>query len=381
MGVVRFWFLVGISESVCVSTQFPAIVADAGSTGTRVYAFHFTEEGVDMSLLGKITPGLSTFVEQDQVSKVADLLAPLMNGGSSHFGGLRDIPVHILGTGGVRSLSPDLQSKLWEQLREELELRKNEFVGSVVLSAIHGTQEAFYGLVSVRHLTGGNFGVLDLGGSSAEIAHAGSDDLAGNADDLLETHAQLGTEKIRAEAMASCVFVSDDEFAGARCSAKITEILANHSIDRILFDNDHDFYGVSAFAYSLDFAYWLFTAGDGDAPHHDPRIQAFLAEYPRPSLQTIRGLCSALCSQPFDLDLFTRHVRTNAKEATGRCFDVCYVAELLHAFGVQDNERRITFAISVQDREIEWTLGYYLTHVVKSATHSATQNRNTRDDL
>ena len=358
---------------MCVTSSFPAIVADAGSTGTRVYAFHLTEEGVDMSLLGKITPGLSTFAERDEIAKVADLLAPLLDRGARRLGG-RAVPVHVLGTGGVRSLAQPLQSALWTRLRAELTTRTSAAVGALVLDAIPGTKEAFYGLVSVRHLTGGNFGVLDLGGSSAEIAHAGVDDTAGSEDDLLVTHAQLGTEKIRAEASEACTFSKGDSAAGRRCTERIKQVLAEHTIDRILFDNDHDFYGVSAFAYSLDFAFWLVNNKS------DSRYAAFLGEYPAPSVAVLRDLCGALCAEALDVALFTQHPRTNAREAEGRCFDVCYVAELLAAFGVQDHERRITFAIAVEDREIEWTLGYYLTHVV-SSTQKASVPTNTRDDL
>ena len=146
-----FFFLPVLTA--CVS---PALVCDAGSTGTRVYAFSIqNDRRVDFKLIGKMTPGLSTFAVEKNLPAAADELAVLLAQGLTMLG--PETPIHVLGTGGVRSLPEAAQAELWRDLRQLLSLK---FKGQLKLTAIHGTYEAFYGLVSANYLFPGGVGVL-----------------------------------------------------------------------------------------------------------------------------------------------------------------------------------------------------------------------------
>lgn len=338
-----------------------ALVCDAGSTGTRIYAFSENRQ-VEMNLIGKVTPGLSGFALAQNISGAVEQLVPLIKSGFALLGSV--VPLHILGTGGVRSLPEDVQSVMWSEISDLLIERLGEI--EIKMHAIHGIDEAFYGLVSANFLIGG-VGVLDLGGSSVEIAHAGDDGILGTDDDVLITHSGLGTEKVRRLVDTSCE--PGNQNSGIVCRDKIRNVLGQAEIEKLLSGGNQDFLGISAFVYSLDFASWLLRLREDDID--------FVAQYPKPSISAIRGACHLICSLPVDTELYTRHKMTNAVEAQGRCFDICYVAELLESFGFDEDERRVSFVLEIGGKEIEWTLGYYLTHV----KHNADQTRLYQEEL
>jgi len=333
----------------------PAVVCDAGSTGTRIYAFQENSEKVEMKLIGKITPGLSAFSVEKNLVGLVEALAPLINEGLEILG---SASLHLLGTGGVRSLPPAEQTELWRELKRLLIPRLSPGFSGVTLNSIHGTAEAFYGLVSADYLFPG-FGVLDLGGSSAEIAHAGADGILGSADDVLVTHGNLGTEKMRMTVGDACAPGLPE--SGFYCRLKITEVLKSQKIGEILKGGSQKFLGISAFVYSLDFASWLLGKNSTRS--------VFVQQYPDPSISAIREACHSVCALEVDTALFTQHRLTNAREADGRCFDICYVAELLTSFGLGDEESRVRFMLEVGGNEIEWTQGYYLANLTKQKSN------------
>ena len=350
---LMIWLLSVIAWAALAGAD-SALVCDAGSTGTRIYAFSSTKDDtVEMTLIGKLTPGLSSFALAQNISGAVEQLVPIIREGFSVLGSVA--PVHILGTGGVRSLSEDAQKKLWAELAELLEMNLGKV--EIKMHAIHGKDEAFFGLVSANFLFPGGVGILDLGGSSVEIAHAGDDEVLGSDDDVLVTHANLGTEKVRRLVDTACE--PGDEKSGFACREKIKQLLSQSEIEKLLHGGSQKFLGISAFVYSLDFASWLLEMRNENLE--------FTKQYPQPSVSAIRGACNLICSLPVDTELFTRHKMTNEVEAQGRCFDICYVAELLESFGFSDDDRRVSFVLEIQGKEIEWTLGYYLTHVQRKS--------------
>ena len=344
--------------SLCIEWKHAAIVCDAGSTGTRVYSFRTSDDGlnqVEMKLLGKITPGIAKYSINYQLDEFVDKFTKLVSAAINTYG--LDIPVIVLGTGGVRNLSENQQLSLWKTFRQNLLPKLPGYSGDLKLEAIEGTAEAFYGLVSANHIFESGIGVLDLGGSSVEIAHVGEDGIVGTSDDVLVTHAQLGTEKIRGTAAGFCDFGHTSN--GGRCRTRIREIILEQNINKLLLGNSHEFIAISAFVYSLDFGRWLLTFEE--AP-------LFYDQYPRPSVNAVREACDAVCSKELDVNLFQKHYLTNAVEATGRCFDICFVAELMTSFGLGEDERRVNFVKDLNGKEVEWTLGYYITHILRYET-------------
>ena len=335
------------------STCQPAIVCDAGSTGTRIYAFSTSkEDNVKVILLGKIQPGLAAFATEGKLDALLNELVPIVQSGVAALG-FESLPLYLLGTGGVRGLSKAEQGLMWDSIKTGLEARNTTYAGNLFLEAIEGTAEAFYGLVSANHILGKSVGVWDLGGSSVELAHAGQDRLVGTADDVLVTYSGLGTEKMRSFALEECVHGS----GGLKCREKIKSVLDQRGIGRDLSDGSREYVAISAFVYSLDFADFILEQSEA---------LLFKSEYPTPSVLAVREACEAVCLKEVDIPLFTKHPMTNSIEAHGRCFDVCFVAELMTSFGLGEEERRVSFLKDFDGKEVEWTLGYYLTHVLKT---------------
>ena len=142
---------------------------DAGSTGSRCFVFKMTldDEGkrhVNSFPCGKVQPGLSTFTSK--ASDAASYLTPLLLSASdiipaSYY---PSTSVFIKGTAGMRLLSEEEQSSLWEQLIVDLnnnkalpfKLSRND------IGTISGHQEAFYAVLASNYIAGSIDGNLLL---------------------------------------------------------------------------------------------------------------------------------------------------------------------------------------------------------------------------
>ena len=105
----------------------------------------------------------------------------------------------------------------------------------------------------------------------------------------------------------------------------------------------------------MDFANWILKLRLPDA------LTDFVIEFPNPSLKSIQGACDAVCQMPFLDSLFKQHKFTSSRESEGRCFDICYISELLAVLLGDRGENRIMYFLTeANGAELEWTLGYYL---------------------
>jgi hypothetical protein len=137
------------------------------------------------------------------------------------------------------------------------------------------------------------------------------------------------------------------------------------------------FIGISAFVYAMDFAKWLLKL-------KLPSVYSkFVAEFPSPSIKSIMGACDYVCGLPLLDSLFRQHAFTTDKEVKSRCFDVCYIAEILSLiFPDRHEERLIHFLLESRGYEVEWTLGYYLKHHINSnQTAINTENNGIKEEL
>jgi hypothetical protein len=124
------------------------------------------------------------------------------------------------------------------------------------------------------------------------------------------------------------------------------------------------FVGISAFAYALDFALWILKI---QLPYV---LSDFVTEFPTPSVSALRGACDAICGLPYLESLFQQHRFTSTRESSRRCFDVCFISELLaNILGNKMDDRIVYFVIESKGVDLEWTLGFYLKHHV--ATNSS----------
>lgn len=203
-----------------LNSVFPAIVCDAGSTGSRVFSFYLSSNGnttnsyeVKINNLGKTPVGLSWYAEHGMLRNASDLLVPLLAHGVRMLG--PDTPIYILATGGVRSLTNSLKNELWHVLKLELKSAlSNLHKGLMHLRTLDGTDEAFFGLLASNYILGemsladlekpmnDPVGILDLGGSSLEVSSAGDDQIIGTRDDILISFKSLGLERLRSRISA-----------------------------------------------------------------------------------------------------------------------------------------------------------------------------------
>ena len=112
----------------------------------------------------------------------------------------------------------------------------------------------------------------------------------------------------------------------------------------------------------MDFAQWILKLKLPGA------LSDFVAEFPNPRVSSMRLACDAICDLPNLEALFRQHRFTSIREAPGRCFDVCFIAELVAAlFEDRGDDRKVFFIYESKGNDLEWTLGYYLKHHISEA--------------
>jgi hypothetical protein len=129
----------------------------------------------------------------------------------------------------------------------------------------------------------------------------------------------------------------------------------------------------------MDFAHWILKLKLPGA------LSLFVEEFPNPSFDAIRSACDAICGLPNLQALFRQHRFTSEREAPGRCFDVCFISELLaNLMDGRAEERSVHFVHESKGKELEWTLGYYLKHHVSETIPSiqgVALSDDTREEL
>uniref|UniRef100_A0A4X1V752 nucleoside diphosphate phosphatase n=1 Tax=Sus scrofa TaxID=9823 RepID=A0A4X1V752_PIG len=159
---------------------FYGIMFDAGSTGTRVHIFQFSQQPGEVPTLTHETfkarkPGLSAYA--DDVEKSTPGIQELLNVAK------RDVPYELWkvtplvlkATAGLRLLPGEKAQKLLQNVKEVF--KASPFlVGDDCVSIMNGTDEGVSAWITVNFLTGslrtpgkGSVGMLDLGGGSTQI--------------------------------------------------------------------------------------------------------------------------------------------------------------------------------------------------------------------
>jgi len=287
-------------------------------------------------------------------------LVPFLQKGLVRLG--PNTPIYIFATGGVRQLSQHLKDEMWQYMEERLlVLLDVNHTGRLKLTTVHGNDEALFGLLSANYLLGEaeptmmhlplheTVGVFDLGGSSLELSMAGQDNVIGSDDDVLISFKTMGLQQMRSrintkDGEGYCLFESG---SGSKCRNLIrADILSDESfvdmLTKLNLSNVKKFVGISAFVYSMEFAHWLMSMKTPYA------LLPFSLEFPTPSIKSMRQACDTICSFPYLDALFRQHRFTTEKEVTGRCFDVCYISEVLAILlDGKESERIISFLLEV----------------------------------
>src|SRR6266446_555896 len=171
------------------------LIIDAGSSGSRIYIYCWKPAGVNGIPWVTAAPaqaGEPPWIEEDDkplsaVSSDMDAeksLKRLTNYAIEKIGNdpqtLKEIPLHVMATAGMRLLEDKDQNKIIGMVEKYL----TEKFARARMTVIKGRKEALYGWIAVNYLMGflkekdGNssptMGILELGGASTQIAYASS---------------------------------------------------------------------------------------------------------------------------------------------------------------------------------------------------------------
>ncbi|XP_074065408.1 ectonucleoside triphosphate diphosphohydrolase 6 [Macrotis lagotis] len=159
---------------------FYGIMFDAGSTGTRIHIFQFTQTTKETPTLTHETfkalkPGLSAYA--DDVDKSTQGIQELLNVAKEEipFDLWKVTPLVLKATAGLRLLPGEKAQKLLQKVREVFQASPF-LVGDDCVSIMNGTDEGVSAWITVNFLTGNlntpgknSVGMLDLGGGSTQI--------------------------------------------------------------------------------------------------------------------------------------------------------------------------------------------------------------------
>nr|XP_033808429.1 ectonucleoside triphosphate diphosphohydrolase 5 isoform X6 [Geotrypetes seraphini] len=157
------------------------IMFDAGSTGTRIHIYSFTQKYSDQlpelerEIFESVKPGLSAYADlpEQGAETIRGLLEVAKNAvPSSHW---RKTPVVLKATAGLRLLPEKKALALLSEVKDILE-ESPFLVPDNSVSIMNGTYEGILAWITVNFLTGQLYsqskqtvGILDLGGASTQI--------------------------------------------------------------------------------------------------------------------------------------------------------------------------------------------------------------------
>lgn len=404
-----------------------ALLIDAGSTGSRAFIYDLTEayeetEAVERTVRSskgkKVMNGLSTYMDKEP-AVIMDYLAPIFLNASAQIPSEyhKSTQVYIKGTAGMRLLPEEKQEKLWNTVVKHLnEDERNPFtIYRENLGTIDGDSEAYYAALSSNYIAksiDGNLmrvpgvdmvGALDMGGSSTQVI-VNKDSKEGQKvkkeDFWSYSWINYGVEKVR-EKVEELVAAGDGgknpctpagysmehEESGktltgsgdpSRCYEMVTEVIwqdkacetattsknkEKHEEPCYLAGVEHPpltgkFYAMSVYFYALD------------AVQHLGSVK--LEHWPTPSLHELKQAVHSFCAADWEHAqswLNRAHRYTQDRNVPNRCLESMYLVTLLeHAFGYDEHSRNITFALNIEGREVEWTLGFVLANVGVTGT-------------
>eukprot|EP00397_Hematodinium_sp_SG-2012_P018022 GEMP01018446.1.p1 GENE.GEMP01018446.1~~GEMP01018446.1.p1 ORF type:complete len:439 (+),score=74.33 GEMP01018446.1:197-1513(+) len=389
------WFGVPLTtaESASTNAHMPHIILDAGSTGTRLYVFwhnmHVTGEPeivITSEQVGRVKPGLSSFEKDEDLDKVADLfkkaaaLIPEVQ--------RKEVLVWFMGTAGMRATHATRQADIWKKV---LQHEGFHLFHNITAQTISGQSEGLYSLTCVNFLAAqektmkdsGPYGIIDLGGSSTQIAKPP----ANVGDELFvrsfsDAGMDVSYEKLgnRTEA---CYYkgykVGNVVGAGnaTACREVIQDIIGPTLESRIrnasvaTSPNTH-YVAVSGYDYVVDFIDWRigldgFPRSASPLESSDEACSAPKSNAKSPTIRELERRVNELCATEWSeiekASLENPHVytRTVAK-ASLRCFESNYALTLLRWYGFKEDESRITFIDEINGNSVEWPLGALVHH-------------------
>ncbi|XP_065882910.1 ectonucleoside triphosphate diphosphohydrolase 7-like isoform X2 [Dysidea avara] len=179
-----------------------AVVIDAGSSGSRVFIYHWPKHDGDPShllkidqlfdvngvpVVKKVEPGLSAFADHPQDAYA--YMKPLLDFAVSHIplSKQEDTLLYVLATAGMRLLPTDTQYNIMEHLQLMIKSEYNFYLPESSVEVISGKLEGVYSWIAINYLLGkfdvshhsssedgspviNTVGSVDMGGGSIQVA-------------------------------------------------------------------------------------------------------------------------------------------------------------------------------------------------------------------
>ena len=336
-------------------------IIDAGSSGSRLYGFEVypatpypeitpLARNIEGCSKTRIEPGLHKF--KDKHKSVADYLNPLLDCASEH--GKPSSTVNLLATAGMRDLREEDPEEAAQILRDARSALKAAKLDTGRVGIITGNEEARFAWLTANYATGrlgstelDTLGILELGGSSAQIAY-----MADVSHAINTGRSTPRTDQLLAHSAPACGRdrVQDLVAEETACYPK------NYRIDATGTVGTGDFYACQvAIRRTLTGAKGCSLADVGrvkiDQPAGDfVAIAAYfhtaatiLDSGSDPLVASITNLSQAgeeFCSAEW-ADIKAQHMKTPEKYLSRNCFNAAYIALLLQEYGFDaDDELR-----------------------------------------
>lgn len=174
-----------------------AVIFDAGSTGSRVHVFRFSDNlnlskiGDDFEYFQAVKPGLSSYASDPEAA--AESIKPLlMNAEATVPTELQsETPIKLGATAGLRLLSGDAPEQILEAVRALIKNESSFEYKAEWVTVLQGSDEAAYLWAAINYLLGRagkayteTVATIDMGGGSMQMTYAVSDETAAAAKNI-----------------------------------------------------------------------------------------------------------------------------------------------------------------------------------------------------
>lgn len=402
---------------------------------------------VQITDMGK-GPALSSF--KDAPAKAADAVRPQLLKAKEQIpqAAHASVSVSVFATAGMRLVAQEVQSAICDGLKGGLLQEDFPFNRDRLRArTISGREEGIFALIAANYLAknihaslevAGEtlMGVLDLGGSSTQVAAPPSlqsgEHLAsklGTEHTFVRSFLKLGMERMRQRTFQSfldaapaalrerravanpCSFYGFREDGEAwrgtghaamceeaiaallsedkkSCVASVGAAAAGDAAPECLGDSPvptpHGpastarFFLISGYLYVTDFArWWLEQPGVRTSSLQVLREPGAFAT---PSIAELREAAAVVCAEPWDglsaaaLDPARKHRFTGTHKVPHRCFELNYIVALLSVgYGFGPTEKLFRIVEDIDGGEIEWTLGAFLHSLASEGSDPAAQ--------
>ncbi len=167
------------------STKYYAIF-DCGSSGTRIYLYQNAHNEPKLIAEEKNNIQLDTHLDTPKITaknNIRKLIAQIKPMLKQHNIDKKKLQIDILATAGMRYVPTEVQAQYYAQIKQNL-LKSGYNVNQA--RTISGNEEAIYSWISANHLNhildsqDDTYGIIEVGGASAQIAFATSQESGDN---------------------------------------------------------------------------------------------------------------------------------------------------------------------------------------------------------